>query len=134
MVSKLAIESYFEQIRLLIDSSPIVAVATVTYATRGRYTGYLRGSLQFVDDSMLHVREYLDVEYGIDRLMYVYQYMDDQNQLIFRYDDTDHHGRLGLSTHPHHKHDGSEANVTASHAPLLAEVLSEIEQIVNTFT
>jgi len=39
---------------------------------------------------------------------------------------TPHHKKLNLPTYPHHKHDGSEANVTISSAPMLLDVLQEI--------
>ena len=38
--------------------------------------------------------------------------------------------KLGLSTYPHHKHDGGEDNVISSAAPDLATVLQEIESLV----
>ncbi len=50
--------------------------------------------------------------------------------LIFRYDNTGHHKKLGLSTYPHHKHDGSEAHVIASGAPELSDILREIELLI----
>jgi hypothetical protein len=79
---------------------------------------------------MLHLREFLDVETTIERLMYAYQYMAADGTLIFRYDNTGHHKKLGLSTYPHHKHDGSEVNVISSDAPELAEILKEIELLI----
>jgi hypothetical protein len=56
--------------------------------------------------------------------------MNSQNDLIFRYDNTEHHRRLNLPTFPHHKHDGSEDNVIKSDAPFLAEVLNEVKKIL----
>lgn len=56
--------------------------------------------------------------------------MTANHQLIFRYDDTAHHKKLHLPTHPHHKHDGSEDNVVASAAPDLTAVRGEIEALV----
>jgi Family of unknown function (DUF6516) len=49
---------------------------------------------------------------------------------IFRYDNTGHHQKLNLPTFPHHKDEGSEGNVIASNAPIFAEVLQEIEAIL----
>jgi hypothetical protein len=84
-----------------------------------------------LDGSLLHLREFVDVEIEIDRLMYVvYQYMDAAKSLIFRYDNTGHHKELGLPTYPHHKHEGSEDNVVSSSAPDLASILGEIEALV----
>jgi hypothetical protein len=51
--------------------------------------------------------------------------------LIFRYDNTGHHKRLNLPTYPHHKHEGAEDQVISSAAPTLAEVLSEIELMID---
>ena len=57
-------------------------------------------------------------------------YMDAENNLIFRYDNTEHHRKLNLPNFPHHKHDGSENNVVSSDAPFLADVLLEISRWV----
>ena len=62
--------------------------------------------------------------------MYAYQYIDSSRKLIFRYDNTGHHKKLGLPTYPHHKHDGSEDNVITSVVPDLSFVLKEIESLV----
>jgi hypothetical protein len=126
----LRIEAYFQQLREIIDSCPIVRSFNVTYDKRGSHEGFIRGEVYFVDGSVLHVREFVDVEIGVDRLTYVYQYMDPAKRLVFRYDNTGHHKKLNLLTYPHHKHEGSEYNVVASPAPDLVAVLSEIEMLV----
>lgn len=100
------------------------------YDKRSTHTGFIRGELYFVDGSILHVREYVDVETKVDRLMYVYHYMSATQTLIFRYDNTGHHQELNLPTFPHHKHEQHEDNVLPVTAPDLAAVLSEIEHFV----
>ena len=102
------IEAYFQQLRETIDSCPIVSSFNVAYDKRGNYEGFIRGEVYLVDDSVLHLREFVDVEIGMDRLTYVYQYMDSAKRLVFRYDNTGHHKNLNLPTYPHHKHEGSE--------------------------
>lgn len=62
--------------------------------------------------------------------MYSYTYLDAQGNLCFRYDNADHHRRLHLSSHPHHKHDGDENAVVTSTAPTLDVVLAEVELMV----
>jgi hypothetical protein len=126
----LRIEAYFQQLRETIDSCPIVSSFDVTYDKRGNHEGFIHGEIYLVDDSVLHLREFVDVEIGVDRLTYVYQYMDPAKKLVFRYDNTGHHKRLNLITYPHHKHEGSEHNIVASPAPDLADVLSEIQTLV----
>jgi hypothetical protein len=126
----LRIEVYFQQVRKIIDSCPFLRLSTVTYDKRGSHEGFIRGELDFVDGSVLHLREFVDVEIAVDRLMYVYQYMGAAGNLVFRYDNTGHHRKLNLSTYPHHKHQGSEDNVVASSAPDLKTALDEIAAMV----
>ena len=124
------IEAYFQQVRDVLDNCPVVQAANVAYDKRSTYEGFIRGEVYFVDGSMLHLREFVDVETSPDRLTYVYQYMNTSQQFVFRYDNTGHHRKLNLPTYPHHKHDGREDNVIASPAPDLATLLSEIETLV----
>lgn len=124
------VEVYFQQLRSLIEANPLVASFSVAYDRRSTHEGFVCGELHFVDGSVLHVREYVDVETVVERLMYVYQYLDAAGAFVFRYDSTGHHKKLKLSTHPHHKHDGSEENVVAGEAPDLSSVLEEIEQAI----
>lgn len=124
------IEAYFQQIGEAIDNCPVVQSSRVNYDKRSTYEGFIRGEVYFVDGSILHLREFVDVEIIIDRLTYAYQYMTADHQLVFRYDNTGHHKKLNLVTYPHHKHEGSEDNVVASPAPDVAAILREIEVFV----
>jgi Family of unknown function (DUF6516) len=126
----LLIEDYFQQIRILIESSEIVKIFNLETEKRGIYEGFIRAKLEFKDNSLLHLREFIYVEISPDRKMYSYQYMTSENNLIFRYDNTEHHRKLNLTTFPHHKHDGGEDNIVKSDAPFLAEILKEIEKIL----
>jgi len=129
----LRIEAYFQRLREIIDACPIVRSSNVTYDKRGSHEGFIRGEVYFVDGSSLHLREFVDVEIDVDRLTYVYQYMDPAQKLVFRYDNTGHHKNLNLVTYPHHKHKGSGHNIVASPGPDLTVVLSEIETLVELF-
>ncbi len=123
------IEAYFNQIRDLIEASEFVDVFKIDFDQRGRYEGFIIGTINFTDNSLLHFREFIYVEINIDRKM-VYQYINSEQTLIFRYDNTEHHRKLNLPNFPHHKHDGSEENVVNSEAPFLADVLKEIQIIL----
>ena len=124
------IEIYFQQIYDLIQSSGIADIFNLDCEKRGFYEGFIRGKIKFKNNAVLHLREFVYVEISIDRKMYSYQYMDSKNNLLFRYDNTEHHQKLNLPTFPHHKHDGSEDNVIKSDAPFLAEVLNEVKEIL----
>ena len=124
------IEAYFQLVRDLVDACPVVQSSSITYDKRGTHEGFMRGEIYFVDASVLHLREFVDVETSVERLLYVYHYMDARQQLRFRYDNTGHHKQLNLFTYPHHKHEGSEQQVVPSSAPDLAAVLGEVETLV----
>ncbi len=124
------IETYFSQIRDTIERCTFLGSSSITYDKRSTYIGFIRGELHFVDGSVLFVREFVDVEEALDRLTYAYHYIDPVNTFVFRYDNSGHHRKLGLSSYPHHKHQGHQDNIVASVAPDLAAVLQEIEQLV----
>jgi hypothetical protein len=56
--------------------------------------------------------------------------MDSSKKLVFRYDNSGHHKKLGLSTYPHHKHVDCEDNVVPSDPVDLTTVLNEIESFL----
>lgn len=120
------IEDYFQTIRTVISTCTAVESFSLDCEKRDTYEGFIRGEIRFIDSSILNIREFVSVEIAIERDMYAYQYMDAQNNLIFRYDNTPHHKKLSLPTYPHHKHDKSETTVIASFASMLVEVFQEI--------
>ena len=124
------VESYFADIRNTIEQSLIVRLSNVSYEKRGTHEGIIRGRVQFLDDTVLEWREYVDVEIDVDRLMYSYQYMDASMGLIFRYDNTGHHKKSALPTYPHHKHLGQDEKVAPSAPMDLGSVLQEIEAMI----
>ena len=124
------IEDYFQRLRDSVESCPAAQAFEVAYDKRSTYEGFIRGAVYFLDGSTLHLREFVDAEISPQRLMYVYQYMDAAEGLVFRYDNTGHHKDLNLSSYPDHKHEGGQKTVVASQAPELREVLAEIELLI----
>ena len=61
---------------------------------------------------------------------YASQYMTPDQRLMFRYDNSGHHRNMSLPTYPHHKHDGREDNVVPASAPDLAQIIRQIEAMV----
>ena len=124
------IETYFQQLRELIDACPAVQSLSITYDKRGTHEGFIRGEIYFVDALILHLRVFVDVETTVEHLLYVYQYMNPRMQLQFCYVNTGHHKQLNLPTYPHHKHDSSEEKVIPASAADLETVLGEVETLV----
>lgn len=124
------IESYFQRIREILDACPFIQSSELTFDQRSSHEGFLRGNLYFRDGSVLHLREFLDVETSVERLTYVFQYMDRTGKLVFRHDNTRHQRDRHLPTYPHHKHEGEEARIVASSPQDLAAILKQIEGLV----
>jgi len=127
----LLIEEYFARIRSFLEDLAIAQSFEIETDTRAEYIGFIRGIVYFQDGTILHIREFVDVELSINRGKYSYQYIDQDAQLIFRYDNAPHHQKLNISTFPHHKHEQQENNIVSSNAPFLEQVCQEIEQIIN---
>lgn len=126
----MSINVYVRQLREVIESCSLVQLFDISVEYRGKDRGFIRGEINFKDGTLLHWREFVNVKIKVERGMYSYQYMTASKELIFRYDNTEHHKKLNLPNYPHHKHDGSQDNVISSNAPTLAEVLEEIEGIL----
>ncbi len=119
------IERYFRDIDRLLANSSVIHATSLNFDKRSTYVGFIRGEIYFLDGSRLHVREFVNVERGIERYSYAYHYQSADGSLVFRYDNTTHFPNL--ATFPHHKHVGSETQVIPAEAIDLPGVLAEIE-------
>jgi Family of unknown function (DUF6516) len=126
------IEDYFRRVETLLAVTNIVHSSSITYDKRSASIGFVRGAIYFLDSSQLHLREFVNVEYGVERYMYAYHYQRPDGALVFRYDNTPHFPTL--PTFPHHKHEGREANVVTASPPDLAAILSEIQSLIEIST
>jgi hypothetical protein len=68
----LLIDDYFQVVYEAIEACPAVHSSSVTYDKRTSYEGFIKGNILFLDGSVLHIREFVDVETGIERYMYAY--------------------------------------------------------------
>ena len=63
----------------------------------------IKAKIVLVDRSVLHIREYIDAKYKIEKVSYAYQYQDRNGELIFRYDNAVHRPALRFKEHKHTK-------------------------------
>ena len=93
---------------------------------RANKQAILIAKVVLIDNSILHIREYIDAKYGINRVSYAYQYQNSSDQLIFRYDNAVHRPALGFKDH-RHSHDGKIYEVALPDIfELVDEILSHI--------
>ncbi len=126
----LLIDEYFQEVREAIEACKVVQSIDLICDKRSSYRGFIRSQINMADGSVFYLREFVDVRTFAKRDMYSYQYMDSAKRLIFRYDNSPHQPRLDFPNYPHHKHEGSEDNIVPSNAPMLADVLKEIERLL----
>lgn len=119
------IEAYLEQVKRIIDASVFIVLKRIELDTRTEFTGIIRGSLVFINNTVLHFREVVDVEYRVEKIKYSYQYQDClTNESILRYDNAKHHPEI--KTFPHHKHTKEKGVIEAKEVSI-AYVIKEIE-------
>jgi hypothetical protein len=121
----MVIQRYFSEIKAAIDRYAILQVVVETdvdFELRSGDQGYLHGSVQFVNGSILYFKEFLDgINDTVDKLTYSYHYQDANNDLIFRYDNAAHKPALPFHEHKHLPH-----QILPAPAPALIDVLTEI--------
>jgi Family of unknown function (DUF6516) len=122
------IEDYFRQVDALITGTSIVHSSSMTYDKRSTYIGFIRGSVYFLDGSVLHLREFVNVQHGVERFMYAYHYQRSDSTFLFRYDNTPHFP--GLPSFPHRKHEGTESTVVSASPVDLQAVLTKIQGLM----
>ena len=89
--------------------------------SRSNYIGFIQGNLEFLDNSFLFFKEYIDLQDFIEKLSYSFHYQDQDNSLIFRYDNAKHKPDLGYANHKHIKD-----KIVPSAIPNIEQVIIEI--------
>ncbi len=87
--------------------------------------GMVEGEVFFNNSTQLDFTEVVDTKQK-NKQKYSYQYMNEDKEMIFRYDNAEHHREI--KTFPHHKH--TTNGIVESKEPTLKQVLDEIEQII----
>jgi len=82
----------------------------------------LNAKVVLLNGSVLHIKEYIDGKYGIDRVSYAYQYQDRNGNHIFRYDNAAHKPDLGFKAHKH----SAGRKVESADLPDVFDLINEI--------
>jgi len=67
----------------------------------------IKAKIVLADSSVLHIKEYIDAKFKIEKVSYAYQCRDRHGRVIFRYDNAVHRPALGFKEHKHTKGMGS---------------------------
>ena len=122
------ITEYFQHIESQISEYIHVLEIDLHKDKRSLHIGIIEGKIIFIDESILHFIEFINVKQTIEVYKYSYHYQDLDGNLIFRYDMAPHHPEI--ETFPHHKH-VQPNNLKAVLSPSLAAVLDEIADLIS---
>lgn len=117
------IEGYFSEVEHIFLNFSNIRSLSIKKKIYNTKQGYISGAVIFNNGYRLDFTEIKDIDIAA-KIKYRYQYMDDQQVLIFRYDNAPHHHEI--QSFPHHKHDCNE--IKSSTEPKLFDVLLEIAQ------
>ena len=116
------INDYLHELEMLIHDAPCKLFADLQVENRGDVALYLRGKIIFTNESELQFKEYFVTIPIMKKMAYSYHYQNRDKELIFRYDNAEHHKEI--ATYPYHKHVTNE--VLPSDILSLKEVIKEI--------
>jgi len=89
---------------------------------RANKQAILNVKVVLINQSVLHIKEYLDAKYRISRVSYAYQYQDRTGRLIFRYDNAAHRPSLGFNEHKH----SSDGTIYEATLPDIFDFVDEV--------
>lgn len=88
----------------IINECPIVTHFSIDFDEIDTFVGYLKGTLELIDSSVLHFMEFVEIkDNSIIIVKYKYQWQFENGELINRWDNVPHH--YEIATFPHHMHD-----------------------------
>jgi len=82
----------------------------------------IKANIVLVDGSVLHIKEYIDAKYKLDKVSYAYQYQDRDGGLIFRYDNAVHRPALEYREHKHTK----DGVIVEADLPDISDIIDEV--------
>ena len=125
------LDNYVESLRQTIQKfTTIISVQETSIDIRSESTGKLKGSISFIDGSVLYFIEIIKINSEFRKLKYSYHYQIKNGKLVFRYDNAPHY--KSVRSFPNHKHFSSDNNVLSSSIPTLKSILAEIDDYVTT--
>ncbi len=98
------IKLYLNWIKNLLINDPLVENINVIRERIGNIEGFIQININLIHSKILAIFEYYSLEKGLTT--YRYQLMDENNNLIIRWDSAPHHPEIPTS--PYHLHKGDK--------------------------
>ncbi len=123
----LKIERYLNSIEHFLNTIPYKLLSRVEVEDRGGVVFKIKGFVIFKNNSELHFKEYFIKKVNLEKIGYSYHYQNKQKEIIFRYDNAEHHHEI--RTFPHHKHIKDKVDEIKK-IPAIQNVVDEILKIL----
>jgi len=118
------IDEYFKEIENTINSFPLILFSTRKFEKVDVDEGFLKIKLVLLNQSQLHIFEYIKINNKPIIENYRYHWQDKNSKVIKRWDNAPHHPNI--KTFPHHVHEGEIIN--PSEQPNINQVLNIISK------
>ena len=82
----------------------------------------IKSKIVLINGSVLHITEFIDAKYGLERISYAYQFQDKEGKVIFRYDNARHRADLGFGDHKHL----ADGAIVQTAMPDVSDVVDEV--------
>ncbi|MHA1855111.1 MAG: toxin-antitoxin system TumE family protein [Promethearchaeota archaeon] len=112
------VKIYFNWVKDLLINDPLVENINVIRERIGYIEGFIQIKINLIHSKKLAIFEYYSLKKGITN--YRYQLMDENNNLIIRWDSAPHHPEISTSPYHLHKNDKIEESEKMNIQKLLA--------------
>jgi hypothetical protein len=121
----MSLRSYLNKFRLGIEKLEDYGFSEsleIKEEIRANKQAVITANVVLINGSSLHIKEYIDARFKIERINYAYHYQDSGGKCLFRYDNAVHRPPLGFDEHKHTK-DGTVIEATL---PEISDLVDEI--------
>lgn len=123
------IDEYFSFVKSrMLDFDVLISISEVSFEKRTSSEGLIRGYLEFIDRSKLHILEYSSIENKFLKQSSYRFHWEAADKSIIRWDNAPHHREL--DNFPYHKH--FQKNIESTIEMNFCLVLEELSQILKT--
>jgi len=121
------IEEYLDSIIKFLRIHPLIKNTSIDRKIVTKNRGYVKATITFINDSQLHIREFINSK--LRKINYAYHYQGSDGKLIFRYNSAPHHTEV--KTFPHHKHTPNKPEPEPAKEKTIIDIVSEIAKTIS---
>ena len=121
----MSLHDYLENFRQAIEKIEVYGYTDsveIKEELRPNRQAVIKAKIVFINNSVLHIREYIDAKYTVQKVSYAYHYQDKDGRMVFRYDNAVHRPALGFKEHKHTK----GGVVIDAYLPNVSDIMDEI--------